>query len=402
MLHRILRGSARLLERPGRWLISLEVGNLLDAGRREAGQLDYGDTGFLEGLRRLVGSLEAEARLNLIGRIVAREAIVRHLVNRLRLEQDRRRYPGIAREEIRRPIVITGLPRSGSTLLHALLAEDPANRVPRTWETLRPSPPPERDTYWCDPRIAKAERDLRWFQQLVPEFRKIHAVGAELPEECVPLLSHSFISSQFCIMYVVPSYQDWVRVQDLRPAYELHRRFLQHLQWRCPGERWVLKTPSHLPAIRELYATYPDVCLVMTHREPLEVLASEASLHTVLRQTFSDAIDPVLVGREMTELTADEIGLGLQARADGHPPAKQVMDVRYCDLVEDPIAVVQRIYARFDMPLTKDAETRMRRYVSESPKDKYGAHVYSLEQFGLRQEEERERYRAYRERFLLA
>src|SRR5262249_17975739 len=149
-------------------------------------------------------------------------AIVSHLTNRLRLEEDRRRHPEIAAEEIRRPIVITGLPRSGSTLLHALLAQDPANRVPQTWETLRPSPPPDRETYDRDPRIASADRDLRWFARLVPEFKKIHAIGARLPEECVPILSHSFISAQFCIMYVVPSYQDWVRRQDLRPAYELH------------------------------------------------------------------------------------------------------------------------------------------------------------------------------------
>ena len=298
--------------------------------------------------------------------------------------------------------MITGLPRSGSTLLHGLLAQDPANRVPQTWETLRPSPPPDCLTYDRDPRIASAERDLRWFDRLVPEFKKIHAVGARLPEECVPLLSHSFISSQFCIMYGVPSYLNWMRAQDLRPAYELHRRFLQQLQWRCPGDRWVLKAPSHLPALRELCSVYPDVSLIMTHREPLEVLASEASLHTVLRQAFSDAVDPALVGREVTELTADEIRAGLEARADGHPPPERVLDVRYLDLVRDPMATIRRIYLRFGVPLTADAEARMRRYLGDSPKDRHGAHVYSLTAFGLSQDEERERYRAYRERFLMA
>jgi hypothetical protein len=236
----------------------------------------------------------------------------------------------------------------------------------------------------------------------VPDFKKIHVVGARLPEECVPFLSHSFISAQFCIVYVVPSYQDWMRTQDMRPAYELHRRFLQQLQWRCRGNRWVLKAPSHLPALRELHAVYPDVCVIMTHREPLEVLPSEASLHTVLRRTFGDAVDPVQVGPEITELTADEIRLGMEARADGSPPPERILDVRYGDLVKDPIGTVRQIYARFDLPLTPDTETRMRRYLAESPKDKHGAHVYSLAQFGLSQDEERERYRAYRERFLLS
>src|SRR5262249_19724175 len=152
-----------------------------------------------------------------------------------------RRYPEIAAQTIDRPIVITGLPRSGSTLLHTLLAQDPGNRVPQTWEMLSPSPPPDRATYDTDPRIAITETQLRWFQRVLPDFAKIHPVGARLPEECVVILSHSFLSSQFCSMYFVPSYQAWMRAQDLVPAYRLHRRVLQQLQWRCRGDRWVLK-----------------------------------------------------------------------------------------------------------------------------------------------------------------
>jgi hypothetical protein len=401
MLRGIIRRGARLMDGPGRRLVSLDTQSLLAAGRRRAGGHDFEDTTFFEGLSRLAHALTTEARLNFLGRVSAREALVSHLANRLRLEQDRRRYPEIAAERIHRPLVITGLPRSGSTLLHTLLAQDPGNRVPQTWEMLTPSPPPERETYDGDPRIAITERHLRWFQRLVPEFKTIHPVGARLPEECVVILSHSFLSSQFCSMYVVPSYQRWVRSQDLLPAYALHRRFLQQLQWRCRGQRWVLKAPAHLPALRELCAVYPDVGVIMTHREPLEVLASEASLHTVLRQTFSDVVDPALVGREVTELTADEIKVGLEARDDACARPDQFFDVRYRDLVKDPLATVRNIYAHFDMPLTTTAETRMRRYLTETPKDKHGAHVYSLAQFGLDHDEERERYRAYRERFLL-
>jgi Sulfotransferase family len=399
--HEIILRGVRLLDGPGRRLVALDADRLVAAGRRRAGGQEFEDTAFLEGLYRLVRSLTTEAHPNLLGRIAARESIVGHLANRLLLERDRRQHPEIAAEQIRRPIVITGLPRSGSTLLHGLLAQDAANRVPQTWETLRPSPPPERSTYDRDARIASADRDLRWFQGLVPQFKKIHPVGARLPEECTVILSHSFLSSQFCIMYVVPSYQTWMRVQDLVPAYQLHRRFLQQLQWRCRGDRWVLKAPGHLPTLRELCAVYPDVGLIMTHREPLEVLPSEASLHTVLRQAFSDAVDPTVVGREVTELTVDEIRLGLQARDDGCAAPERVVDVRYRDLVKDPIAIVRSIYARFDLPLTSDAEARMRQFVAETPKDRHGAHVYSLAQFGLSHDEEWERYRAYRERFLL-
>lgn len=400
-LLQLLWRGARFLERPARRFLTLDTDRLLAAGRSRAGERDFEDRTFLDGLNRLLHALETEARLNLLGRIVARESVVSHLANRLALEQDRRRYPEIAAEAINRPIVITGLPRSGSTLLHGLLAQDPANRVPQTWEMLTPSPPPERESYDCDPRIAITDKQLRWFDRLVPDFHKIHAVGARLPEECVPILSHSFLSSQFCSMYVVPSYQTWVRAQSLLPAYQLHRRFLQHLQWRCRGSRWILKAPAHLQALGELCAVYPDVRVIMTHREPLEVLPSEASLHTVLRQTFSDAVDPAAVGREVTELTADEIGAGLQARDDGCAPPERFFDVRYRDLVVDPIGTVRRVYERFAIPFTTIAETRMQRYLADTPKDKHGAHVYSLTRFGLNPDEERERYRAYRERFLL-
>jgi sulfotransferase family protein len=398
--HQVIRRALRLMERPARRFVALDVRDLLGAGRRRGGGHEFEDLAFSGGLDRLVRALATEARLNLLGRIAAREAIVGHLANRLQLEADRRRFPGIATQEIRHPIVITGLPRSGSTLLHGLLAQDPANRVPQTWEMLSPSPPPDRASYERDARIATTERQLRWFHRIVPEFRRIHRLGARLPEECTVILSHSFLSSQFCSMYTVPTYQAWVRGQDLRPAYELHRRFLQHLQWRYPGTRWVLKAPAHLPALRELCAVYPDVRVIMTHREPLEVLASEASLHAVLRRTFSDTVDPGQVGREVTELTAEEIHAGLAARDNGCAPPERFLDLRYRDLVKDPMAAVRTIYDRFSMSLTSSTEARMQQYLAETPKDKHGAHEYSLAQFGLDPEAERARYRAYRERFL--
>lgn len=399
-MHRIIRRGMRLVEGPGRRLVGLDADTLLAAGRRRAGGRDFEDTTFFDALSRLTRALMTEARLNLLGRISAREAIVSHLATRLGLEHDRRRYPEIAAEQIRRPIVITGLPRSGSTLLHGLLAQDPANRVPQTWEMLNPSPPPEWKSYNRDPRIASTERQLRWFHRVVPEFKLIHPVGARLPEECVVILSHSFLSAQFCSMYVVPSYQAWMRAQPLLSAYRLHRRVLQQLQWRCGGGRWILKAPAHLSALQELCAIYPDVGVIMTHREPLEVLPSEASLHTVLRQTFSDAVDPAAVGREVTELTADELRTGLQARDDGCAARSRFLDIRYRDLVKDPIGTVRRVYAHFDMPFTPIAAARMRRHLAASPKDRHGVHAYSLAQFGLDPDEERERYRGYRERFL--
>jgi hypothetical protein len=398
-LTRALNGGSRVVERTGLPLLRLDGEPLVAEARRRTRLEDFGDPDFQEPLGRLLAAYESEAHLSLLGRFAARKDTLRLLTSRLRLVEDRRRHPEIGAEEIRRPLFVTGLPRTGTTLLHGLLAQDPANRAPLHWETVYPSPPPERARHTTDRRIAAAERQLRWFRRLAPELPKIHPLGAELPEECLVITSHSFLSFQFQTTHHVPTYQSWLEEQDLRPSYEMHRRFLQHLQWRCPGERWVLKAPAHLFGLEALFHTYPDAGIILTHRHPLEVAASLASLTTVLRRTFSDATDPVAVGAEMTRRWARGIECAMRARDRGRVPAERFVDVRYPDLVGDPLGTVRRIYAHFDLPFTGEVEARMREFLAANPKDKLGRHQYSLAQFGLDPDEETERYRAYGERF---
>jgi hypothetical protein len=396
---RALNSGGRMLEgAAGVSLVKLDEETLLDDARRRT-RREFEDESFREPFRRVLAAYERDAGLSLTGRIAARQDTVRLLANRLRLEGDRRRHPEIAAERIRRPIFVTGLPRTGTTLMHGLLAMDPATRAPRHWECIFPSPPPERVRYTTDRRIAAAARQLRWFHRMNPEIRKIHPVGAQLPEECLIITSHSFLSFQFQTSHHVPSYETWLEQQDLRPCYAEHRRFLQHLQHRYRGERWALKAPAHLYGIDAIFAVYPDAAIVLTHREPLEVVASAASLHTVLRSTFSDTVDPVAVGREVTTRWCEGMRRALAVRDGGTVPAERFFDVSYTDLLRDPLGIVRRIYAHFDMPLTDVAENRMRRFLAENPKDKHGKHEYSLEQFGLDRDEEWKRYVWYRERF---
>lgn len=395
----LLRAGLRLLDGPAQLAVSLAPERLLAAARRSARCDDLGPPDFEEPFRILLASIEAESRLNGIGRIAARHDLTGMLVNRLLLERDRRQHPGIAAEEIRRPLVIAGLPRTGSTFLHGLLAADPANRTPRHWELRAPSPPPERVTYETDPRIARAARDVRWFIRLAPRFPAIHPVGERLPEECVVILSHAFRSFQFSSTWYVPSYQEWLDRADLAPAYRYHRRFLQHLQWRCPGERWLLKAPPHLRGLPAMFSTYPDMNVVWTHRDPTEVVASVTSLHVVLRQVFSRHVDPLRVGPEVAAMLADDIRCGVEARAAGCAPPERFFDVWYPELMADPIAVVRRMYRHFDLPLSDAAERAMRRYLATHPKDRHGAHVYTLADFGLDAAEERARNRGYLERY---
>ncbi len=385
------------VERVGIGTVSLDDRELRAVACRETGLSDSGDEDFREPLSQLLHALESEARLTLVGRIVARVDIVGLLANRLRLKEDRRRHPEIGEERIRRPVFIVGLPRSGSTLLHHLLAQDPASRTARAWEVMEPSPPPEKTCYETDPRIARAARRLRWFDRLVPDFKRIHPLGAELPLECIVIMSASFVSPRF-LNYHVPSYQTWLAAADLRPAYEFHRRFLQHLQWRAPGDRWVLKAPSHVFGFEPLFATYPDAVVVQTHRDPVTVLASVASKTLVLRGAFTDRLDPTEIGAEETQRWSSGLELAMQARQDGRREGR-FLDVRYQDLLRDPMATVRRIYDRFGMAFTVAAEARMQRFLATHPKDQHGPHRYSLETFGLDARDLAHRFKSYCERF---
>ncbi len=399
-LTRVLNKSGRVIERTGVSLVRLEAPSLIDEARRKARLDDFDEDGFREAFTRVVDSFEHEAGLSLLGRIAARQDLVRLLTSRLQLVDDRRRHPDIAAEPVRRPLFVTGLPRTGTTLLHGLLAQDPANRAPLHWESVFPSPP-ERTRHRVQQRIDLAARQLRWFHRLNPDIRRMHAIGAKLPEECLIITSHSFLSYQFQTSHHVPSYQTWLESHDLLACYDWHRRFLQHLQWRGRGERWVLKAPAHIFGLPALFATYPDAGVVFTHRDPIEVAASLASLTTGLRRTFSDEVDPRAVGAEMTERWARGIYKALRDRDAGCGRPEQFLDVGYAELVRDPIGTVRRLYAHYDMPFTDAAEERMRRFLAANPKDKNGHHDYTLGDFGLDVDVERARYRAYAERFAL-
>jgi hypothetical protein len=398
-LIRAFNVMGRGLERAGVSLVAFEREAMLKEARARTGLADFGGDEFQEPLGRLLEGYEREARFSTVGRLAAWRDTVSLLANRLRLVEDRKRHPAIADEAIRRPLFIVGLPRTGSTLLHHLLAQDPGSRVLQAWEVMLPSPPPERSRYATDPRIRRAEAQLRWLHRMAPEFKAIHPLGARLALECIAVMSYSFLSSRFHTTYHVPSYQEWLEVQDLRPAYALHRRVLQHLQWRTPAERWILKAPSHLYGLDALFETYPDAVVVQTHREPLVVLASVASLTAVLQGAFTDRLDLGEIGLEVTRRWANGLERAMLLRQSGRVPGDRFLDVHYHDLLADPIAVIRRLYARFEVPFTAEAERRMRSHLAENPQGRNGTHRYSLAAFGLDPEDLTHRFKAYREHF---
>jgi len=406
MIASAARGAIRAANTTGRGLrrlgieaVSLDERSLLDAARRETGLEDFGGDEFHEPLKLVLEGLETEARLTLLGRLVARRDLLGLLTNRLRLAEDRKRHPGIAEQRIARPFVIIGLPRTGSTLLHHLISQDPASRAPLAWEVMTPSPPPEAALYDTDPRIAEAERKLRWLDWLAPDFKAIHPLGARLAIECIAILSHTFLASRFHTTYRTPSYQAWLKKQDVRSAYAYHRQFLQHLQWRTPADRWVLKAPAHLYALDALLAIYPDALIVQTHRDPRVVLGSVASLTLSLQSAFAEPLDLEEIGREVVQSWSEALERGMHVRHSDPAGARRFVDVRYQQLLADPIGTVRRIYTHFDLPLSAEAEHRMRSHLGDNPQHKHGRHAYDLKAFGLDGPSLDRQFRSYREFF---
>src|SRR6266496_2201836 len=391
---RLLNGCGALLDKSPIPRTPLRAVDVIETAKRRCGLDDFGGGDFFEGISRLVDSCQREAQLNLIGRIVLRADLIRILCSRLFIQRDRKAYPSIARQEIREPLFIVGLPRSRTTLLHTLLALDPEHRVPLTWEVMTPSPP-TRDNE--KRRIQRAISSCNCFNWLAPTFHHVHPVGAELPQECVSLMAPTFMSDQFDAMYYVPSYRTWFFRQDLRRAYEYHCRFLQHLQVRRSAPRWVLKAPTHMFALPSLLAVYPDALFIQAHRAPLEAMASVSSLITILRRVFSDAVDPFVVCREAIQYWSETVDRFLPERDRLDP--RRICDLAYTEIRGQPIAAIRRIYDHFGWSLTREVQQRMRMVLANQPQEQHGFHRYNLSQFGLRAAEEEKAFAAYCERF---
>jgi hypothetical protein len=387
------------LGRVGPLLPRLDTETLLDAARRRTGLDDFGDEDFREPLEILCRALDAEAELTPLGRLLARHELGTLLESRLRVVDSLVRHPEIGKEEVRAPLFVTGSGRSGTSLLHELLAQDPQHRALLTWEALRPCPPPESDSRHTDPRIARADREVKLWEKIAPAYATMHQNGGGVPQECIYLTAQAFRSDLLSGFYRVPSYAAWLARCDMQPGYEHHRRVLRLLQWRCPSPRWVLKAPSHLWTLDALLAVYPDARVVWTHRDPLVVLPSMASLASTLYWLRSDRVEPPSIARQMARSIAFMLDKACAWRDAGLLPPERVFDLRYADLLRDPIGALRGLYGHFGMRLTAEAEVRMGAYLRARPRHRRGAHRYAFEDTGLDRESERRRFAAYQERF---
>lgn len=387
------RGLARIGLRA-----NLEEASLLAAARRAGKGRRFADESFREPLGRLLRALDCEARLHPLGRAILRQTLVRLLLNRLRLEAACQEHSEIEAIAVDSPVFIVGLQRTGTTLLHRLLAVDPALRPLASWEALNPAPFPGTGPRagGRDPRMRSAEWAERGLRYLAPDFFAIHPVEAHAPEEDVLLLDFSLLSPTAEASQNLPSYSRWLEEVDHRPAYRYFRRMIQLLLWQKPG-RWLGKTPHHLEYLDVLLDVFPDAKIIHTHRDPLRALPSFCSMLFHARGIFSDRVDPREVGRQWTHKQVRMVERGMVVR--DRVGAESFADVSYTALIADPIKQVRRIYDFLELDLAPETERRMQAWISGNPQHRLGRHDYRLEDFGLDRADLERRFAAYRERF---
>jgi hypothetical protein len=383
--------------------IDLDFDAILADAQSRAGVGEFSQQFYLEPLRRLLRSFEDEANLNAMGRALQRERIVGQHATNLGFEDHWRRFPEIADERIDDPIVIVGFGRTGTTLLQRLLAADPRLYGLLWWEGRFPVPFPGESIERPDERIRTACEEVAMMYETVPGLEALHPLDAMQADEEILLLEQSFCSGTPESFAQVREFGHWLEQQDQRPAYEYLRQLLQFVQWQkrrrgIQAERWVLKSPQHIQSADVLLEVFPDARIVHTHRDPLEVIPSWASLCYSLWQQNSDVADPVVCGRHWSEKFARGILKTLRVRDAGNED--RFLDVDYRDTARDPLAVVARVCDFVGWPHTKEAREAQERWIAANRRDLRPPHDYTLEMFGYTEDGLKASFREYRERFI--
>jgi hypothetical protein len=385
--------------------ISLDPESILAEAREKSGLTNFGDESFREPMTRLLRGLDGEARLNEIGRATQRQRTVDILITRARVEEAYRKNPEIEREEIGAPLVICGLPRTGTTMLHRVVAEDPGFDSAKWYECRFPAPFDGWRPDAPDARITAAEAEVKMTLELAPELMAIHPFDHLSPDEEIMLLEQSFMSRTAEAYCMLPEFGAWLEAHDQRAAYHYLLRLLKFLQWQHRQQnrtrpRWVLKAPHHMGFLPQLFEFFPEARVVQTHRDPLQSIPSICSMSLYLYRMGSDHVDPHFIGRHWSRGWALYLDRTLAYRAKQHDD--RFIDIWYLDSVRDPLRVVQRIYDFLGRELTPVAAEKMRRWSEENAREKRASHAYTLEQFGLSEESIARDFRNYRERYILS
>ncbi len=374
----------------------LEVDSLVGYAQRKTGLVDFGEDGHLRALQVLVESINDEARLTAMGQQIQKSRLGGALVNRLRIQELLRRHPEIHDIDLGSIVLITGLQRTGTTLLQRLLHSHPEIRGISGAEALNPvSPvdPSERGQRARERRAGLAKRAISY---LAPEFMAIHPIDHGEPEEDVLLLDLTFMTQSAEAMMHVPGYSRWLEGQDHAWTYEYFHRVLKVLCWQRPGRTWVLKTPHHMEHLDTFGMVFPDATIVQTHRDPRVALASFCSMVAHARGMLSDDVDPDEIGKHWCRKTRRMVQRTMQTRVDAE--AGRFIDVSYYDLTRDPIAEFRGICKQAGITFDDEAEREATRCMKANPQNRFGRHTYRLGDFGLSEQIVDEAFSSYREK----
>lgn len=377
------------------------VEQLLQQARQAMGLADFGDEGFREGLERLVDAVDRQAGLNTAGRMGLDMQIVGLLGNRLQVEDWYARHPEIDEQEIVAPLIGLGLPRTGSTALSCLLAEDPGIRYLRNWESNEPCPPPEAAIQDSDPRIARAEAMMQRRDENFPRMKALVPSSATGPMECQNLMGMDFKSQVFQAFAAIPDYVQWLNHQaDLVPTYHYVKRVLKLLQWRCPPNRWRLKNPSHSLFIEALDEVFPDASFWMTHRDVSSVIPSVADLYFEMRGAFSDQVDMAAIGEEVTVFC--ELGMQRMIAFRDAGNEARFFDIHFGPFQQDPYPALEALYAFLGEEFTAETRRRMQAWREANARDRFTVERTPPEAFGIDVGQLAERFDFYHRRFSVA
>jgi hypothetical protein len=374
----------------------MQMDEIIAKAREATGLVDLGDPAVLEGLEVLVKASNEEAHLSDVGAQRWEANLVGTLSNRLRIVDYLKQHPELLERPVEKPLFVFGLPRTGTTLTINLLCADPARRCLLRWEALNSAPPAKAGELHSDPRFVAEQQRLEMAIKHAPQIAAIHYEDADSPTECQYAMALSFCAQIFDANVRIPSYRDWFMKTSYLPAFRFHKQLLQLLQANNGG-RWTLKNPWHPLFLEDLTTVYPDAQLVMTHRDPVEVVGSACSLIRHVRPMFSDTVDLREIAEQMID-TFDHMIARQNAFRDKHGEGA-IFDIQYADQLRDPIGQMRRLYAHFGEELTLVAEAAMVRLLAENPQGKHGKHTYSLAEFGLTEVGVREHFKDYCDRY---
>ena len=362
-------------------VVPLDENSLLESAFRSSGLSDFGADDWREPFRVFIKALEAEADLNLMGRIRTRSEILMLLEARLQIEETYKQHPEIENEKIVQPFVVIGQGRSGTSFLFNVLAANPENGALRQWEAMFPCPPPEQASYTTDPRIEKADKLVTQAYRVTPTMASMFEFGANVPMEDCAILAINFMSTSWMgQMGQVASYDAFMATQDITPGLRYHQRVLKLLQWKNPRTRWVLKDPIHLDRLAAILTVYPDACFIWPHRDPVRALASTVSLvgtahwgrsdHVFKNGAYAFVTDPMYSAQRLDNV--------IEQIESGSVAPKQIYNLLYKNLVGNTIATLEAMYRHFGIILSNEGRAGMQRYLTDHPREQRPPHKFNV------------------------